>query len=62
MNSLVEVLVLPLILGQLTRYILIMRKSTPYVDKTIKPYLSLTTMLSIIALIFVLVLNQTSSK
>jgi ACR3 family arsenite efflux pump ArsB len=57
MNSLVEVLVLPLILGQSTRYILIRRKSTPYVDKTIKPRLSLTTMLSMIALIFVLVLN-----
>jgi ACR3 family arsenite efflux pump ArsB len=58
MNSLVEVLVLPLILGQLTRYILIRRKSTQYVDKTIKPHLSLATMLSMIALIFVLVLNQ----
>lgn len=58
MNSLVEVLVLPLILGQLTRYILIRRKSAPYVDKTIKPHLSLATMLSMLVLIFVLVLNQ----
>jgi ACR3 family arsenite efflux pump ArsB len=57
-NSLVEVLVLPLILGQLTRYILIRTKGTPYVDKTIKPHLSLATMLSMLVLIFVLVLNQ----
>jgi ACR3 family arsenite efflux pump ArsB len=58
MNSLVEVLVLPLILGQLTRYILIRAKGASYVDKTIKPHLSLATMLSMLALIVVLVLNQ----
>ncbi|MCC6054378.1 MAG: bile acid:sodium symporter [Thermosphaera sp.] len=57
-NSLVEVLVLPLILGQLTRYILIKRRGTPYVDRIIKPHLSLATMLSMLALVFVLVLNQ----
>jgi ACR3 family arsenite efflux pump ArsB len=57
-NSLVEVLVLPLILGQLTRYILLKTKGAPYVDKTIKPHLSLATMLSMLVLIFVLVLNQ----
>jgi ACR3 family arsenite transporter len=57
-NSLVEVLVIPLILGQLIRYILIRTKGISYVDKIIKPHLSLATMLSMLVLIFVLVLNQ----
>jgi len=57
-TSLIEVLLLPLIVGQLTRYLIIKSKGLPYVEKTIKPHLSLATMLSMLALVFVLVLNQ----
>jgi ACR3 family arsenite efflux pump ArsB len=57
-TSLLEVLLLPLIIGQLTRYLIIKNKGLPYVEKNIKPHLSLATMLSMLALIFVLVLNQ----
>jgi ACR3 family arsenite efflux pump ArsB len=57
-TSLLEVLVLPLVAGQLTRYTIAKRKGLPYVDKSMKPHLSLATMLSMLALVFVLVLNQ----
>jgi ACR3 family arsenite efflux pump ArsB len=56
--SLLEVLVLPLIVGQLTRYVITRSKGLYYVDKIMKPHLSLATMLSMLALVFVLVLNQ----
>ena len=56
--SLIEVLILPLIVGQLTRYMIARSKGLPYVEKTIRPHLSLATMLSMLALVFVLVLNQ----
>jgi ACR3 family arsenite efflux pump ArsB len=58
MTSLLEVLVLPLIAGQLTRYAIARSKGLSYVDKNMKPHLSLATMLSMLALVFVLVLNQ----
>ncbi|MEM1604697.1 MAG: bile acid:sodium symporter [Fervidicoccaceae archaeon] len=61
MSSLIEVLVLPLVLGQLTRYMLVKVKGSSYVDKTIKPHISLATMLSMLVLIFVLVLNQSTT-
>jgi len=57
-TSLIEVLLLPRIVGQLTRYLIIKSKGLPYVEKTIKPHLSLATMLALAALIFVLMLNQ----
>jgi ACR3 family arsenite efflux pump ArsB len=57
-TSLVEILLLPLLVGQLTRYALVRRKGASYVEKTIKPHLSLATMLTMLALVFVLVLNQ----
>lgn len=57
-TSLAEILLLPLLVGQLTRYALVRRKGASYVEKTIKPHLSLATMLSMLALVFVLVLNQ----
>jgi len=54
------VLVLPLIVGQLIRYYASKKKSTSYVDKTLKPYLSTTTMLSMLALIFFLIARKTT--
>ena len=60
-TSLVEILLLPLLVGQLTRYALVRRKGASYVEKTIKPHLSLATMLSMLALVFVLVLNQATT-
>ena len=53
--SVLYILVLPFIVGQLTRYPLLRKKGPPFVNKTIKPCLSLATMLSMLALIFVLV-------
>jgi ACR3 family arsenite efflux pump ArsB len=60
-TSLVEILLLPLPIGQLTRYALVRRKGVSYVEKTIKPHLSLATMLAMLALVFVLVLNQATT-
>jgi ACR3 family arsenite transporter len=60
-TSLVEILLLPLLVGQLTRYALVRRKGASYVEKTIKPHLSLATMLAMLALVFVLVLNQATT-
>jgi ACR3 family arsenite efflux pump ArsB len=57
-TSLLEVLILPLVVGQLTRYAIAKRKGLSCVDKRMKPHLSLVTMLSMLALVFVLVLNQ----
>jgi len=57
-TSLLEVLILPLVVGQLTRYVIAKRKGLSCVDKSMKPHLSLATVLSMLALVFVLVLNQ----
>jgi len=57
-TSLLEVLILPLVVGQLTRYVIAKRKGLSCVDKSMKPHFSLATMLSMLALVFVLVLNQ----
>jgi ACR3 family arsenite efflux pump ArsB len=53
--SLVYVLVLPLVVGQITRLTLLRTKGKKFTDQTIKPHLSLATMLSMLALIFTLV-------
>ena len=53
--SVVYILVLPLIAGQITRYALMRWKGPVVVNKTSRKYFSLTTMLSMLALIFVLV-------
>jgi ACR3 family arsenite transporter len=55
MTSVLYILILPLIAGQLTRYPVLKKKGASFVNKTIRPYLSLATMLSMFALIFVLV-------
>lgn len=60
MMSVVYVLILPLIAGQITRYLLIRWKGSAKVDKSSKKYLSLTTMISMLALIFVLVDKEAS--
>jgi len=59
-ESLVIVLVLPIIVGQLIRYYASKEKSATYVDKTLRPYLSITTMLSMLTLIFFLIARKTT--
>lgn len=59
-ESLVIVLIVPLIAGQLIRYYLSRVKYPEYVDKELKPHLSLTTMLSMLILVFVLIARKTS--
>ena len=56
--SVVYILILPFIAGQLTRFPLRRQKGPEFVNKTIRPYLSLATMVSIFALIFVLVYKE----
>lgn len=58
--SVVYILILPLIAGQITRYLLIKWKGKVTVDRSSKKYLSLTTMISMLALIFVLVDKEAS--
>jgi ACR3 family arsenite transporter len=58
--SVLYILVLPFIAGQLTRYPVLKKKGAPFINKTIRPYLSLATMLSMFALIFVLVEKEAS--
>jgi len=58
-ESLVIVLIIPLIVGQLIRYYLSKVKYPEYVDKELKPHLSLATMLSMLTLVFVLIARKT---
>ncbi len=60
MTSVLFILVLPFVAGQITRYVLIKAKGEKLVNKTIKPHLSLATMLSMFALVFVLVDKEAS--
>lgn len=60
MMSVVYILILPLIVGQITRYLLIRLKGPATVNISSKKYLSLTTMISMLALIFVLVDKEAS--
>ncbi len=60
MFSVLYILVAPLIVGQLTRYVLLKRKGPDFVNRSSKKYLSLATMLSMFALIFVLVDKESS--
>ena len=60
MTSVLYILILPLIAGQITRYVLHRFRGKQFVGKTIKPHLSLATMLSMFALVFVLVDKEAS--
>ncbi len=60
MMSVVYILILPLIVGQITRYLLMKWKGPVTVNKSSKKYLSFTTMISMLALIFVLVDKESS--
>lgn len=60
MISIVYIMILPLIAGQVTRYPLLKFKGAEFVNKTARKYLSLVTMLSMFALIFVLVFKEAS--
>lgn len=55
MMSVLYILVLPFIVGQLTRYPILKKKGVSFVNKSLRHYLSLATMLSMFGLIFVLV-------
>jgi ACR3 family arsenite efflux pump ArsB len=58
MMSVLYILILPLIAGQLTRYPLEKIKGREFVNKTSRKYLSLVTMFSMFSLIFVLVFKE----
>lgn len=60
MMSVLYILVVPLMVGQLTRYALLKRKGSEFVHRSSRKYLSLLTMLSMLALIFVLVDREAS--
>ncbi len=55
LSSVLYILILPLIFGQLLRYYLVKKKGSVMTNMISKGYLSLATMLSMLALIFVLV-------
>ncbi len=57
-ESLILVLVAPLIIGQVVRYALRRRKGATYVENELKPFLSLTTMLSMLVLVALLVARK----
>jgi len=52
------VLFIPLIVGQLIRYISVKRKHLYYAEKEMKPYLSIITMVSLLLLVFSLVVRK----
>ncbi len=56
--SIIYALVVPLIIGQLTRYPLLKKKGKTFVDREMKPYLSLATMISMLILIFLLIMGK----
>lgn len=58
--SVLYILVLPFIAGQFTRYPILRKRGRLFVNQTIRPYLSLATMLSMLALVFVLVDKEAS--
>ena len=61
LTSIALILVLPFVVGQLTRYPLRKWKGHPFVNQTIRPHLSFATMLSMFALIFVLVAREATT-
>ncbi len=56
--SIVYALVVPFLAGQLTRYPLLKKKGREYVNKELKPYLSLATMVFMLVLIFLLIMGK----
>ena len=56
--SLTEVLIVPLLLGQLTRFAAMRKKGRNYVDEFLKPLFSFWTMLGILSLVFLLIFSQ----
>lgn len=56
--SITYALIVPFIAGQLTRYPLIRKEGKEFVDKELKPYLSLATMVSMLILIFLLITGK----
>jgi ACR3 family arsenite efflux pump ArsB len=60
LTSVALILVLPFVVGQLTRYPLRRWKGPKFVNQTIRPHLALATMLSMFGLVFVLVAREAS--
>ena len=56
--SIIYALVVPFIAGQLTRYPLIKKKGRGFVDRELKPYFSLATMIFMLILIFLLIMGK----
>ncbi len=57
-QTIVIVLLVPLIVGQVIRYVVVRDKGSDYVDTEIQPHLSIVTMVSLLALVFLLVLKE----
>ncbi|HEV51718.1 MAG TPA: arsenic resistance protein [Thermoprotei archaeon] len=58
MSSILYILVLPLVLGQVTRIALRASRDKEFVEKRAAPYLSSATIISLFALVFVLVMKE----
>lgn len=54
-KSVIAVLVVPLIIGQLVRRYLIKKKGVTFIERELKPYLTVVTVLAMLILIFVLI-------
>ncbi|RLF14377.1 MAG: hypothetical protein DRJ66_06150 [Thermoprotei archaeon] len=59
-SSLTMALIVPLIAGQVTRYYLLKKRGKAFVERTIRPYLSLATMTCMLLLIFLLIMSKAS--
>lgn len=58
LKSLALVLLLPLVVGQLIRFFLLKKKSKEFIEKNLKPLLSIITMSSMLVLIFFLIARK----
>ncbi len=58
LKSLVLVLLLPLVAGQLIRFLLLKKKNKEFIEKNLKPILSIVTMTSMLLLVFLLIARK----
>ena len=58
LKSLVLVLLLPLVIGQLIRFLLLKKKNKEFIEKGLKPILSIVTMISMLLLVFLLIARK----
>lgn len=57
-SSIIYLMVIPIILGQITRYILYKKKGEAFINKDIRPYLTLLTMFTMFLMIFIMVEDE----